>query len=141
MAGAAHRLILAPPPNAKDLEDERRFVGDLANIGTPLYREFNKRFRKALLDRYQSGDIVCLPFGEAHKEAVDNLEVLAVETGIGYPDSSLPFRIREPCMEALDMRTMRRRAPQLLVRLPELLRHPRVTCQADRGILGAHLRH
>ena len=82
-------------PDAEDLEDERRFVGDLANIGTPLYREFNRRFRTALLERYEPGDIVCLPFGEAHKEAVESLEVLAVETGIGYPDSFLPFRIFE----------------------------------------------
>ena len=36
-----------------------------------------------------------MPFGEAHKEAIDNLEVLAVETGIGYPNSFLPFRIFE----------------------------------------------
>jgi hypothetical protein len=31
--------------------DERRFVGDLANIGTPLYREFNSRLRAALIER------------------------------------------------------------------------------------------
>ena len=36
-----------------------------------------------------------MPFGEAHKDAVEGLEVLAVETGIGYPDSFLPFRIFE----------------------------------------------
>ena len=52
-------------------------------------------FRAALIERYQQGDIVRLPFGEAHKEAIDNLEVLAVETGIGYPDSFLAFRIFE----------------------------------------------
>ena len=41
------------------------FVGDLANTGTPLYQEFNRRFRAALLEHYRDGDIVCLPFGEA----------------------------------------------------------------------------
>ena len=41
------------------------FVGDLANVGTPLYREFNRRFRQALLEHYREGDLVCLPFGEA----------------------------------------------------------------------------
>ena len=88
-------LHLHHEAGAKDLEDERRFVGDLANVSTPIYREFNKRLRAALLERYQPGDIVCLPFGEAHKEAIAGLEVLAVETGIGYPDSFLPFRICE----------------------------------------------
>ena len=85
-------LILHPEA---DPNDERRFVGDLANIGTPLYREFNSRLRAALILHYRPGDIVCLPFGEAHKEAIDNLEVIAVETGIGYPDSFLNFRIFE----------------------------------------------
>ena len=77
------------------LADERQFVGDLANVAMPLYKEFNRRFRDALLHRYQPGDIVCLPFGEAHREAIEGLQVLAVETGIGYPDSFLPFRIFE----------------------------------------------
>ena len=69
------------------------FIGDLANIGTPLYKEFNRRFRAALLEHYRDGDIVCRPFGEAHEEAVEGF--LAVESGIGYPTSFLPFRIYE----------------------------------------------
>ena len=69
------------------------FVGDLANISTPLYKEFNRRLRAALLEHYRDGDIVCLPFGEAHREAVEGF--LAVESGIGYPNSFLPFRIYE----------------------------------------------
>ena len=44
-------LHLHPEADPKDLEDERRFVGGLANIGTPLYREFNRRCRTALLER------------------------------------------------------------------------------------------
>ena len=36
---------------------------------------------------------MCLPFGEAHREAVEGF--LAVESGIGYPTSFLPFRIYE----------------------------------------------
>ena len=71
------------------------FVGDLANTGTVLYKEFNRRFRQALLEHYRDGDIVCLPFGEAHREAIEGLGVLAVESGIGYPTSFLPFRIYE----------------------------------------------
>ena len=38
---------------------------------------------------------MCLPFGEAHREAIEGLQVLAVETGIGYPESFLLFRIFE----------------------------------------------
>ena len=34
------------------LADERHFVGDLANVATPLCKEFNRRFRDALLQRY-----------------------------------------------------------------------------------------
>ena len=71
------------------------FVGDLAHVGSPLYKEFNRRFRAALLERYRDGDIACLPFGEAHREAIEGLGVLAVESGIGYPTSFLPFRIYE----------------------------------------------
>ena len=44
----------------------QNFIGDLANTGTPLYKEFNRCFRAALLQHYRDGDIVCLPFGEAH---------------------------------------------------------------------------
>ena len=73
----------------------RGFVGDLANVGTPLYKEFNRRLRAALLEHYRKGDIVCLPFGEAHREAIEGLGLLAVESGIGYPQSFLPFRIFE----------------------------------------------
>ena len=80
-------LLLHPEADPDDLTDERRFVGDLANIGTPPYREFNSRLRAALIERHQPGDIACLPFGEAHKEAIDNLEVLAVEIGIGRSKS------------------------------------------------------
>ena len=69
------------------------FVGDLANINTPLYKEFNRRLRAALLEHYRDGDIVCLPFGEAHREAIEGF--LTVESGIGYPNSFLPCRIYE----------------------------------------------
>ena len=73
----------------------QNFIGDLANTGTPLYKEFNRRFRAALLEHYRDGDIVRLPFGEAHRESIEGLDVLAVESGIGYPTSFLPFRIYE----------------------------------------------
>jgi glycosyltransferase involved in cell wall biosynthesis len=73
------------------------FVGDKAVVGKPLYTQFNFRLRDELTDRLEPGDIVCLPFGHAHANAIDGLELIksgeavAVETGIGYPD---PYTIR-----------------------------------------------
>jgi len=79
------------------LQDKKNFVGDLANWSTPLYKEFNSRFRKELMKNYRDcgTDIVCLPFGRAHEEAISGLNVVSVETGIGYPDSYKNFRIFE----------------------------------------------
>ena len=79
------------------LNDTKSFIGDLGNIGTPLYTEFNKRFRTAIQENYRSNktDIVCLPFGQSVEKALSGLNYLAVETGIGYPDSYKDFRIFE----------------------------------------------
>ena len=79
------------------LADEKNFIGDLGNWSTPLYREFNKRLREVLPLHYRSTatDIVCLPFGRTHEEAIDGLNLVTVESGIGYPDSYKNFRIFE----------------------------------------------
>lgn len=79
------------------LEDPRSYVGDLANYNTPLYSEFNKRLRSALIENYRSvqTDIVCLPFGPAHDGAIQGLNLVHVESGIGYPNSCKTFRIFE----------------------------------------------
>ena len=79
------------------LNDKRNFVGDLANMGTLLYQEFNVRLRKSLLENYRgpTTDIVCLPFGQSHEPSIQGLNVLSIETGIGYPDSYQQFRIFE----------------------------------------------
>jgi glycosyltransferase involved in cell wall biosynthesis len=81
----------------KRLHDKKSFIGDLANWSTPLYRQFNIRFREQLQKNYRScaTDIVCLPFGRSHEEALTGLNVITVETGIGYPDSYKAFRIFE----------------------------------------------
>ena len=78
-------------------EDHSNFIGDLANWSTPLYEEFSRRFRLYLQLHYRSKatDIVCLPFGKAHDRALNGLDVVQVETGIGYPDSFRDFRIFE----------------------------------------------
>ena len=79
------------------MSDKKAFVGELANTETPIYKEFNNRFRKELLRNYRSTstDIVCLPFGKGHLGAIQGLNVVAVETGIGYSDGFLDFRIFE----------------------------------------------
>lgn len=73
------------------------FVGNLANVETPLYREFNRRLRKELKKNYRNTitDIVCLPFGRGHEDAIKNLNMTVVESGIGYPDSYKNYRIFE----------------------------------------------
>ena len=70
-------------------------VGFLGNISTPLYAEFNRRFATALKANYRSTatDIVCVPYGRAYNSAISGYT--AVETGIGYNDSYLNFRIFE----------------------------------------------
>jgi hypothetical protein len=77
------------------LSDPTQFVGDLANFDTPLYIEFNKRFRTELMKHYRSTktDIVCLPLFPY--KGINGLPIVAVESGIGYPNSSLGYRIFE----------------------------------------------
>ena len=79
------------------LRDPTQFVGDLTNWDTPLYVEFNKRFRKKLMENYrkQSTDIVCIPLNHSYDAALKDLPVTIVETGIGYDNSSKDFRIFE----------------------------------------------
>jgi glycosyltransferase involved in cell wall biosynthesis len=79
------------------LNDTKSFIGDLGNIGTPLYSEFNNRFKTAIQENYRSNktDIICLPFGRSVEPAIKGLNYLCVETGIGYPNSYKDFRIFE----------------------------------------------
>ena len=79
------------------VNNKKEFIGELGNYGTPLYKEFNKRLKEILPLYYRSTatDIVCLPFGYSHEEAISGLNVVAVETGIGYPNSYKNFRIFE----------------------------------------------
>lgn len=74
-----------------------KFVGDVADVSNPLYQEFNRRLANELTARVEPGDIICLPFGHAHEQAVRALTTPAywLETGIGYPTTFAPFRIFE----------------------------------------------
>ena len=79
------------------LNDHTQFVGDLGNMTTPLYQEFNRRLTDLLKENYRnfSTDIVCLPFGPAHEIAIGSLNCVAVETGIGYNNAYKNYRIYE----------------------------------------------
>lgn len=68
-----------------DDSDRTRFTGTDANTGSKLYKEFNRRLRQALLERVAQADLVLLPFGHAHADALGGLPFLCVESGIGYP--------------------------------------------------------
>ena len=79
------------------LADEKAFVGDLGNTGTPLYKVFNERLKAALQRHYRGRhtDLVCLPFGTAHLAAVQGWDVAFVESGIGYGGSFHCYRVFE----------------------------------------------
>ena len=79
------------------LQDPKAYVGNLGNVQYPIYKVFNARFREELKKHYRSTstDIVCLPFGPANEEATNGLDVVCVESGIGYPNAFKNFRIYE----------------------------------------------
>uniref|UniRef100_A0A6C0D066 Glycosyl transferase family 1 domain-containing protein n=1 Tax=viral metagenome TaxID=1070528 RepID=A0A6C0D066_9ZZZZ len=81
----------------KKLNDHTQFIGNLANIGTPLYKVFNERLRPILAQNYRSRttDIVCLTFGPAHEEAISGKDYITIETGIGYNNAYKELRIYE----------------------------------------------
>lgn len=81
----------------RKINDPSSFIGDLGHAQTPLYRIFNQKLSGLIREHYRgtSTDIVCLPFGKAHEPALSGMNVLSVESGIGYPDSFCPFRIFE----------------------------------------------
>lgn len=68
-----------------DGSDVTKFFGDEADANTPLYKEFNARLRKELAARVGPMDLVLLPFGWGHAEAVRGQGFTLVESGIGYP--------------------------------------------------------
>jgi glycosyltransferase involved in cell wall biosynthesis len=81
----------------KKNEDHSQVVSQISNWSGPLTKEFNKRFRKHLMENYRSNktDIVCMPLSRTHQDALDNLDYVKVEIGIGYSGSYLNYRIFE----------------------------------------------
>jgi len=78
-----------------DQSDKQKFHGDDANVGNPLYTEYNHLLRPLLEAHVEPGDIVCHPFGFAHASAAGTHKGINIETGIGYPDTYFPFRVFE----------------------------------------------
>lgn len=72
-------------------------IPSLMNWSIPLSKEFNRRLRLKLQETYRGrrSDIICLPLGHMHEDAVKGLDVTVIESGIGYKDSYCDFRIFE----------------------------------------------
>lgn len=75
--------------------------GAKADIGTPLYAQFNETLGDRLADRVEPGDAICLPFGRGHLAALRGAHAAKlakaywVETGIGYTEAFCDFRVYE----------------------------------------------
>lgn len=71
------------------------FYGDLVDSNNILYKTFNNRLQNILLENVGPFDIICLPFGHSHEDAVRIFPQHKVETGIGYPYAYQPYRVYE----------------------------------------------
>lgn len=78
-------------------EPDGRQYGDLIRPEGPLYLEFNYSLGRALAERVQPEDIICLPFGSVHHDGLKNLipKATRVEIGVGYPAACEQFRVYE----------------------------------------------
>lgn len=94
-----HQALLGHAYHAQDANGG--FYGDDAVEGNAVYRQWNLDAREELKARVAPGDLILLPFGHAHAAAIRGLPNLAdgtagaVESGIGYLDSFLPWRVYE----------------------------------------------
>lgn len=79
------------------LDTGAKFVGDAANVGSPLYVEFNRRLATILKDAVGGDDLIACHFGHAAKAALtpEHIQHHAVETGVGYPVCFTRARIYE----------------------------------------------
>jgi glycosyltransferase involved in cell wall biosynthesis len=94
------------------LRNPQAFYGDLANWSTPLYEEFNRRFKAALLENYQNLDIVCIPLGRSYDDALSGLHCVILEFGIGYNGSCKNFRVFESHSWMSKTLTEEKKSPQ-----------------------------
>jgi len=77
------------------LNNEKSLVGFLANCKTPLYKEFNKRFKHHLIQYYRKADtdIVGCVSGQSYNDSLNDFPGTVIETAIGYKLSCRNFRI------------------------------------------------
>jgi glycosyltransferase involved in cell wall biosynthesis len=81
---------------ARTIRNSTHFIGHDAVIGGALHSLFESRLLVELEKRLQPGDIVLHPFSWSHKVATERFtNVTHVESGIGYPDTFLGYRIFE----------------------------------------------
>lgn len=72
------------------------FIGSDAVVGAPLHKRFEERLLEELPKRLVPHDIVLHPFSWSHKVVTERFtDVTHVESGIGYPDTFLAYRIFE----------------------------------------------
>lgn len=70
-----------------DKQGGQKFHGDTAKADSPWHAEFESRLIPALRSRIDKRDIICHPFGEAHRDLVKAFPShIHLETGIGYPN-------------------------------------------------------
>lgn len=82
--------------SSHDIPSFQTFHGETAVIGNSVWQKFDKKLREELFPRYNPTiDIVCWPFGNTHPELHKILSGLHIETGIGYPNTFLPYRVFE----------------------------------------------
>jgi len=77
--------------------DPTFIVSELSNWSSPLTKEFNKRLRTKLKENYRSKltDIICIPLARTYHDAINGLNSVLMEIGIGYSGSYLDYRIFE----------------------------------------------
>lgn len=106
MSGASEDVVVMERAEQEELlghpldPHSTAFFGNDATDGSPLYRQWNLAARAELKERVEPGDIILCPFGHAHGAAVRDLPQLeqgagAIESGIGYYDCMLPWRVYE----------------------------------------------
>jgi glycosyltransferase involved in cell wall biosynthesis len=101
---SANEVIVSLMPDHKqeqllghDFSDPTRFVGNDARWDSALYMAANQRLRRALWDTLatEGRHVILHPFGPAHRAATEGLAALQIESGVGYNNPYLPFRIYE----------------------------------------------
>lgn len=99
MTQEEHQNLLGHPYHQQN-QSGGGFYGDDAVDNNSVYRAWNLYARDEMRDRVAPCDLILLPFGHAHAAAIRGLPVLAagagaIESGIGYYDTLLPWRIYE----------------------------------------------